>query len=302
MSIWTALVVVLAIIFFGSYGGTLNKDGSLFKVQPLINTPSTSSASNSDIIDFSATYPTATPTPTITTSVQVSPTPSINTTQSKYKDLIYIDHVSRSDDVNNEYIILRTKGDASTTIPVTGWTLRSESTNQNVTIPKGTYLYFADSQNWEENIVLTGNTSIYLITGYSPNGASFKLNKCSGYLSQFQNWNPWLPNSCPAPKNEDLSSIPKTVNNDACFDYIDYMPACRIQTNTLPANWSYECTNFIYTKINYPSCINTHKNDKDFGVNEWRVYLKRNARLWKDRRESIVLIDNEGKIVSRFTY
>lgn len=301
MNTWTGILVLLAIIFIGTYGGSMNKNQGLFKLGPVVKTATSTvrATSPSPSTTYGSPAPTPRPTPTPTPSTNVTP---VDPTKSKYSDLVYISYISRSTNPLNEIVQIRTRGNASTTIPVTGWTLKSESSGQSVSIPKASYLYFANTVNAEEDIVLTGNEVLYLVTGYSPNGASFKINKCSGYLSQFQNWNPGLPYSCPAPRNENLSSIPKTVNNDACLDYIDNMPSCRIQTSNLPANWSYECTNFIYTKINYPSCIDTHKNDKDFWGKEWRVYLKRNARLWKDKRESIVLYDNEGKIVSKYSY
>ncbi len=305
MNNWIGILIILGIIFVGMYGGTMNKDGGIFKIEPLIQpatiNPGDPNSNSAPINPTEIVNPGQTAGNLINSASGPTPT-VVDPTKSKYSDLVYISYVTRSTDPNNEYVQIQTRGNASTTIQITGWSLKSESTGQSVTIPKGTYLYFADSQNSEENIVLKGNETAYLITGYSPNGSSFKINKCTGYLGQFQSWNPYLPYSCPAPRNENLSSIPKTVNNDACLDYIDYMPSCKIQTDNLPANWSYECTNFIYTKINYPSCVNTHKNDKDFFVGDWRVYLKRNATVWKDRRESIILIDNEGKIVSRFTY
>jgi hypothetical protein len=63
-----------------------------------------------------------------------------------------------------------------------------------------------------------------------------------------------------------------------------------------------ECTDFIYKKVNYPACIDTHKNDKDFYQNEWRIFLKRSETLWKNSREDIVLLDEEGKIVDEYKY
>ncbi len=156
--------------------------------------------------------------------------------------------------------------------------------------------------NTEDTIMLTGGDTLYLVTGISPNGASFKVNKCSGYLGQFQIFVPYLNNICPLPKDEDLSSIPNLVINDACFDRIDTMSRCRIQTAPLPQNLSSECTNFILNKINYPSCVNIHKNDKDFYQKEWRVYLGRSASLWKNKRETIVLYDSLGKIVDTLKY
>jgi hypothetical protein len=223
-------------------------------------------------------------------------------TKSKYSGIVDIQHVNKSTDANKEYISLKVNAKATSTIPITGWTLKSISSGTSYTIPKATYLIFAGSINSEDPVILTGGDVVYIITGVSPNGYSFKVNKCSGYMSQFQKYTPYLRSSCPSPKKEDLSSIPKTVNNDACFDYIDRMPACKITTGALPVELSYECQNFIINKINYRSCVDIHKYDMDFYQKDWRIYLKRSSRIWKDRRENIVLYDNEGKIVDSLTY
>jgi Sec-independent protein translocase protein TatA len=223
-------------------------------------------------------------------------------TQSRYKGIVTLSYINESTNSSQEYATIRVSGNATSTIQVTGWILKSLSTGNQVTIPKGTYLFFTGMINTEDNILLTGGDTLYLVTGTSPVGASFKVNKCSGYLGQFQTFVPYLSNSCPAPRNEDLSSIPKLVINDACLDYINSMSQCRIQMKSLPVNWSSECVNFIYDKINYPSCVNTHKSDNDFYKKEWRVYLKRSESLWKDRRETIVLYDNVGKIVDTLNY
>lgn len=222
-------------------------------------------------------------------------------TQSVYKDVVYLNYANRSSDASQEYLTINV-GTTKTPINVTGWVVKSTNSGESVSIPKGTYLFFTGTVNSEEDIYLSSGETLFLITGRSPNGSSFKVNKCSGYLTQFQTFTPSIYTTCPQPKNEDLSSIPKSVNNDACLDYIEYFPSCRIQTDSLPANWSYECTNFIYNKINYPSCVTTHKADKDFYGKEWRVYLKRSEKIWKSSREKMVLYDNVGKIVDTLEY
>ena len=221
--------------------------------------------------------------------------------QSIYKDMVTISYVNKSTNPSQEYVAIRVKNNATTTIPVTGWTLHSTNTGNTVTIPTGTYLFFMGTKS-DDDIYLNGGDTLYLITGISPNGTSFKINKCSGYLSQFQTFIPYINNICPDPRSEDLSSIPKIISNDACLDYINSFPRCKVETKNLPVNWTYECKHFINDTLSYPSCVNTHKNDKDFYQKEWRVYLKRNASIWKNRRENIILYDNLGKIVTTLTY
>lgn len=221
---------------------------------------------------------------------------------SVYKGEVSISSVSRSTNSNQEYITLKMKSGSNKVIPITGWRVKSLSSGNSAYIPKGTYLFFTGTVNSEETISLVGGDTVYLITGTPPNGVSFKVNKCSGYLAQFQTFTPYLNLDCPAPREENLSSIPKLVINDKCFDYIDYYPRCRIQTDPLPSEWSTECKNFILDKINYPSCVNTHKSDWNFYQPEWRVYLKYQTNLWKSSREAIVLYDAQGKVVDTYKY
>lgn len=290
------IVVLLCIISIGLFGGskTPNSNGSgFFTNNTTVKTPEQNQAE----LQYKITD-TQYKVEDLKRKVQAE---EDKKTQSVYKDIINMNFVNRSSDPAQEYITISVSNTKSP-INVTGWVIKSANSGETVKIPKGTYLFFTGTVNSEEDIYLNSGETMYLITGISPNGSSFKVNKCSGYLTQFQTFYPYLYTYCPAPKNEDLSSIPKIVKNDACLDYIDYFPSCRIQTENLPANWSYECTNFIYNKINYPSCVNSHKNDTDFYGKEWRVYLKRSEKIWKDRREKIVLYDNTGKIVDTLEY
>ncbi|TSC70190.1 MAG: hypothetical protein CEO12_505 [Parcubacteria group bacterium Gr01-1014_46] len=285
------LLSLIAIAVFGGSKGTSN--GGFFKITPQNQTPEQKQVD----IQYQITQAQY-KADELKKQIQAE---EDKKTQSVYKDIIDLSYVTRSEDPKQEYLTIRVNT-TKAPINITGWIIKSLASGVSVSIPKGTPLFFTGTVNSEEDIYLDSGDTMYLITGISPNGSSFKLNKCSGYLAQFQTFTPYLYTSCPQPKNENLSSIPRTVNNDACFDYIDYFPTCRIQTESLPANWSYECVNFIYSKINYPSCVNTHKNDKDFYLKEWRVYLKRSEKLWKSSREEIVLYDDVGKIVDTLKY
>ncbi len=278
------LVIILIIISIAAFGGVKNvHSGPVGTTATETQTPTDSQKKLDDLKQ----------------QLQVAQDAEKN---SVYKGVVSIGFVNRSTKANEEYITLKMNGSATSTVLITGWTLKSLSSGTSITIPKATYLFFANSVNSEDPVYLGNGDMVYLNTGYSPNGASFKVNKCSGYLSQFQTFIPYLQTNCPLPKNEDLSEIPARVANDACLDYIDSFPSCRIQTDNIPANWTYECTHFITTKINYPSCVDVHKNDADFNQHEWRIYLKRTDPLWKQNRETIVLYDTGGKIVDTLTY
>ncbi len=221
--------------------------------------------------------------------------------KSEYSGLVTISRVNRSNTPEQEYVTLRTERGIKP-ILITGWSIKSLSSGNGTTIPKGNYLYFTKTNNSEEDIYLSSDENIYIITGRSPIGLSFKANKCFGFIGDYQTFTPSIKNNCPLPRDEDLSSIPNRIENDKCFDYIDSMSRCRIQSEPLPITWSYECKNFIIEKINYSSCVDAHKTDSDFYEKEWWVYLKRSDKLWKNQRETIVLYDQLGKVVDTYEY
>jgi len=217
--------------------------------------------------------------------------------QSKYTNLVTLSLLAKSNDPNKEYLAIRVSGRATTTISVTGWTLRTNYQGVDVVVPKAAYLFFSGMSNVEENIVLKSNDILYLITGHSPIGVGFRTNKCSGYLDQFQSYTPYLKDNCPLPEDEAPLYIPNNPSNYDCLKHIDLLRRCQINTKNLPVSWGAECKNFINDKISYPACVQTYKNDPDFYENEWRAYLKRSDSIWTARNLMITLYDNEGKVV-----
>ena len=148
-------------------------------------------------------------------------------------------------------------------------------------------------------MLLPGNTAV-ITTGMSPLGLSFKTNKCTGYLNQFNSFSPSLPQQCPLPENEDLRSIPYVPANFSCFDFIERMSRCRLNTKPLPVTFSSECVAFISEKVGYQGCLSLHRSDADFVGTQWRIYLGRNESLWLNKRETIRLIDENGKTVDTY--
>ena len=216
---------------------------------------------------------------------------------SVYKGKISM-YVNTSSDASTEYVDIYADSTNKEPINITGWKLLSTSTNQTTYIPQSTYLYFSGQINTEQDVLLGPGEHAYIITGRSPIGHGFKVNKCSGYISQYQSFYPGVWTNCPAPRDEDQSSIPNRVVNDNCFDLINSLSSCRVP-EPLSKAYSYECQAFLTEKINYPYCISHHKNDKDFWGTTWYVYLKRSEPLWKYRRDVVILYDKVGKPVTQ---
>ncbi len=225
-----------------------------------------------------------------------------NKNASVYKDQITMQISGKgSKDPIQEYVILTASTKNKTPIKVTGFELRSLSTNRSVTIGKAFRIYFAETSNALEDVYLKPGEKAYIVTGVSPMRMSFQINKCSGYHSQFYSFAPSLPRQCPRAEDEK-NNIPTSPANDTCFDFIERFPQCKMQTSALPETFGAECRAFILDVMNYKSCVTIHKNDADFYSKQWRVYLGRDEALWKTSREAVILLDAARKTVDTVTF
>src|SRR3989338_1597539 len=186
---------------------------------------------------------------------------------------------------NVEYVGVIASPNNTHPINITGWRPKSAITGGETSIGQGTTLSYWGKVNFEQPIFLNPGERAIIVTGRSPVGVSFKLNSCTGFLEQFQNFAPKLPLQCPHPLEENY---PTGLNglNDACVDYLKSFPRCAAHIKAIPVQFGGVCQDFIQT-ITYTGCLERHKNDSDFYKPEWRVFLKRDEELWKDRRETI---------------
>ncbi len=240
---------------------------------------------------------------TMTQSQQALGALEKTSTASPLAGMLRIGNVSAGADTNGayEYVVLQAAYNNTSAIYISGLRLQSTITGRGVDIPDGVYLPLQNSTNENQPIILQPGGVAYIMTGHSPLGYSFRPNECTGYFTQYQNFTPiGLPARCPAPSSESLPP-PANQYDDACLDYLNSLPACRVVLNP-PRTISPGCQTFVTTYLNYTQCVNRHKNDAGFYDNQWLVYLGRDAGLWKSRREAIQLIDKNGKIIDEITY
>ena len=224
---------------------------------------------------------------------------------SKYENKIVIEKRTtgpKNDSIDKEYVIISASRRNNENISITGWQLESMITKKKVTIGGATPLFISGVINAEPPISLARGEEVIISTGRSPIGASFKINKCTGYFEQFQDFKPSLKKSCPRPSDEfdRFANIP--VTDDVCEDFVDDISRCEMPLDAYPIGTSNQCSEFVSATINYTGCVKNHRGDLDFIGDEWRVFLERNTELWREKREVIRLLDNEGKIVDIFNY
>jgi hypothetical protein len=201
---------------------------------------------------------------------------------------------------------VRIRADRSNTKPVriTGLVLHSGISGRSYSIPQGTPLYLGGQINIGQDVYLAPNEEAIIVTGRSPIGTSFRTNSCTGYLEQFQDFSPSLSRSCPSPKKEldikDVSIIHSF--GDACIDFIERMPSCKLNLKPIPLGFPEQCVRFITEDITYNGCVKSHKNDDDFYDDEWRLYLGRNEEVWRAKREVIELVTPDGTVLDTLSY
>ncbi|MCK4918610.1 MAG: hypothetical protein KAS02_02415 [Candidatus Pacebacteria bacterium] len=219
-----------------------------------------------------------------------------------YKDKIEIsrNYGSRSN-VNEEYIKLKVNNLEGEKVNISDWKLKSGITGTEVILGDAVKLPYTSQKNYLQAVFVSGGEEIIIISGRSPIGFSFQINKCSGYLEQFQDFEPNLDKKCPLIEDENLPITGPNSFNPDCWDYIDSISKCETPLN-YPLDMQSECRNYLVTNANHNACITSYKNDFDFYKPEWRIFLNRSQELWRKTREIIELRDSQGKLVDSYSY
>lgn len=184
-------------------------------------------------------------------------------------------------------------------VTISGWHLHSTVTGSDVAIGLGSNLP-SPGVHGTTPITLTNGAVVYVAQSLSPIGTSFRLNKCVGYFSENRNFDPPIHTNCPN-VSEDFTAE-QTLTND-CLNFINSQPLCHEPSGReIPETIGASCRAYIDDNMNYNSCVLNHRIDTDFFKNEWRVYLGQPRILWRDIREHIQLLDQNGRVVDSVSY
>lgn len=223
----------------------------------------------------------------------------------KEPDKVTIQSVAYSSDLSGksgkEYITIIAPSTNKEKILITGMLFKSRMTGNQVDIREGVKVYYANTVNSVEPIYLYPGEIAYVITGRSPIGYSFKVNKCIGYLNDDrQDFIVSLSSSCPRVIDYPLPARPNQFD-DKCLDFLKSIGSCKT-IGKIPAGLQTNCQNFAVERANYSRCVTDFSNDQNFLGADWRIYLARDDASWKTRREIIDLIDQKGNTISTFSY
>ena len=135
-----------------------------------------------------------------------------------------------TNDVAKEYIQIVASRRNLQPINISNWSIRSAVTGKGLQIGAGSYLPFGGQVNSEGAIFLNPGDRAVIVTGRSPFGVSFRLNTCTGYLEQFQDYTPRLPLECPRAIDENFSTGIGGLN-DECLDFLESIRKCQLTTS-----------------------------------------------------------------------
>ena len=209
---------------------------------------------------------------------------------------------ARNTNPQQEYVTLRISPRLTGTLTITGWTIESAQSGIKVTLGGAAQIPALGGVSSETPVSIGPSGTIIIVTGQSPKGASFRVNKCTGYFNQFQQFTPTLPSDCPTPQDEMLQHPELTSGNTTCQNYIQRIPQCTLVVNAIPGNVGGLCQNFILNMLSYNGCITEHQSDPDFYQNEWYLFLGRSQEMWNNSHEDIRLLDENGKLVAETSY
>lgn len=208
----------------------------------------------------------------------------------------------RGESANEEYVQISVDYDAKEAIDITGWMLESALSGSRAYIPGIASPFYMGAANATQDAVIAPGGLAIITTGASPVGASFRENICSGYLDQFQQFQPQLGNECPSPS----SVLPLTEQNlmqygDACFDAIQNLSSCRFPQD-IPDTVNYACRAFITDALSHNGCVDRNRTNRAFETNRWRLFLGGQAEIWRNSHDAIRLLDREGRTVDVYVY
>ena len=215
----------------------------------------------------------------------------------KYRATLVVGSGAKESSPPKEYIEIKASPVNEKFILLTGWLLKNKK-GETVKIGKGSYLPYPATINSQQIIFLKPGEKAYITTGESPIGTSFRVNKCMGYLEEFQNFYPPLAKECPLASE---GPIPDHLDGN-CLDFINKIPRCETVTDDTLSEISGACRKYVTQEINYRACVQNHKSDPDFYGKEWRIYLGKNKELWNNNEETVLLLDKNGKTIDWQTY
>jgi hypothetical protein len=196
-----------------------------------------------------------------------------------------------------EYITISVIQENASMIDVTNWYLINK---KGVKAKLGTVssLPLFGKVNPTSEFKINGGDILVVSTGRSPIGVSFRLNTCSSYLEQFQDFIPPIPEGCPQIKQ---TSDYRNLGID-CQRFMETIPVCQTNTGPFPSNVTATCKAYINAHKSHNGCVTDKMNEGRFYKKEWRVFLGAKTEIWDNKSDVISLYDEKDRLIHSIKY
>lgn len=212
----------------------------------------------------------------------------------------------RTGALEEEYLVLYAKPSNAQAINISNWSLQSMVSDEWIGLPQGVEVFAVGEVNELQDIYLRPGERAIVATRRSPVGLSFRVNRCSGFLEDTQDFHPPISTRCIVP--EEL--LPATVENirtygDACITFAHNLPSCTYVTSDTRGvdALSQACRDRLEPRLTQNYCASTHARDADFyAPREWRIFLNQDKTLWREDYEVVRLMDEEHRTIDVINY
>lgn len=178
-------------------------------------------------------------------------------------------------------------------VDVTGWEIHANYGGEY--LPQAVNIYDPSGLAAPSDIRLKPGDILNLYATSAP--TNLRLNECTGYLNDTNQYSPQLPNNCPY-----LDRGAVQYFTGACQNYLSSIGACQ-QANLgdprIPQN-DYSCRDYIANHFTYHSCFEDHEADANFLSNEVRAWM--GASPVDQFHDRVLLLDRAGLLVDIYTY
>jgi len=235
-------------------------------------------------------FSTATSTPAAKTSIAGKTTGGV----SPYSGKVKIESVAVGFDGGEQRLYLKSQVPLGQSVDVTGWRVITDTDTEY--IPKVSPAYKSFLSEPPADIVMKNGGLLVISSGLSPLVDNLRLNSCMGYLDAQYTFIPSLGTGCPRLTPAELSGV-----SGQCRSYLASVPPCTTPDPlSLPGTVGDFSCRATADKLNYDGCVSDHRNDNNFLLGEWRVWL--GVPFMPYPHGAIVLKDANSLIVDRYYY
>ena len=200
-----------------------------------------------------------------------------------------------------EFFVLDISEKLASSIPITGWKVVDRIRQVSYKFPKGQNLFYPNAKLTSDNLKVRAGDRVIVSSSVSPVGTSFRVNKCTGYRSQFKNFVPTIKTDCQDPVDELVKDATVPFDDFICYEEVSDLKNCSAFSK-IPTGVTNQCEVFIENVLTESGCAERHRNDADFLQKELRVYLSSPTSLWSKENNALYLLDENDLLIATLIY